>query len=66
MEVALTAVTSEARADELADPFDSVLLDDDGGLPLRVAVEDEILAALPLAPRHDESGGLPGGGRHRS
>jgi uncharacterized protein len=54
LDVALTAVASEARADELADPFDSVLLDEDGALALRAAVEDEVLATLPLAPLHED------------
>jgi uncharacterized protein len=55
VDVTLTAVVSERQADELADPFDTVLLEEDGGLALRVAVEDEILAALPLAPRHEDA-----------
>lgn len=54
LDVALTAVASEARADELADPFDSLLLDEDGALALRAAVEDEVLATLPLAPLHED------------
>lgn len=62
VDVALTAVRSEARADELADPFDSVLLEDDGGLPLRFAVEDEILAVLPIAPRHENPAECQAGG----
>ena len=52
VDVVLTAVPDEAAMHHLADPFDSVLLDGDGGLRLRDAVEDEILAALPLAPLH--------------
>lgn len=64
VDVALTAVASEAQAAELADPFDSILLDEEGGLLLRTAVEDEILAALPLVPRHAEEAvcGKPGFG----
>jgi len=65
----LTAVADEAAAGDLADPFDIVLLEPDGSLRLRDAVEDEILAALPLAPRHDDStacgiaaGAAPGNG----
>lgn len=54
VDVALTAVPSEARAEDLADPFDSVLLDAEGGLALRDAVEDEVLATLPLAPLHED------------
>lgn len=52
VDVALTAVASDAAADELADPFDSILLDEAGGLLLRATVEDEILAVLPFAPLH--------------
>ncbi len=51
--VTLTAVPDEARAAELPDPFDSVLLDAEGGLDLAAAVEDEILAGLPFAPLHE-------------
>lgn len=54
VDVALTAVPSEARAEELADPFDSVLLDEEGALALRDAIEDEVLATLPLAPLHED------------
>jgi len=54
LKVALTAVPSDSQADELADPFDSVVLDEEGGLRLRTAVEDEILAALPLVPLHHD------------
>jgi uncharacterized protein len=57
LDVALTIVGSDAEADELADPFDSVVLDQHGGLRLRVAVEDEILAALPLVPLHGDGVG---------
>ena len=62
VDVALTAVASEAQAEELADPFDSILLDEEGGLPLRAVVEDEVLAALPLAPLHADAAacGRPG------
>lgn len=53
VDVELTAVPDEAATQELGDPFDSVLLDvADGALALRDAVEDEVLATLPLAPRH--------------
>lgn len=59
VDVALTVAPDEAATRDLADPFDSILLDEDGGLRLRDAVEDEILAALPLAPLHAE--GCPDG-----
>lgn len=57
LDVALAAVGSDDLADELADPFDSVVLDEEGRLALRMAVEDEILAGLPFAPLHDEGQG---------
>jgi uncharacterized protein len=61
VDVMLTAVSSEMAAEALADPFDSVVLDAEGALPLRAAVEDEVLAALPLAPVHDRADcGVPG------
>jgi uncharacterized metal-binding protein YceD (DUF177 family) len=47
-------VRNDAEADGLADPFDSVLLED-GELPLRLALEDEILAVLPMAPLHEDA-----------
>lgn len=55
VDVALAVVPDESATRDLADPFDSVLLDGDGALHLRDAVEDEILAALPLAPLHAEA-----------
>jgi uncharacterized protein len=55
LDVGLTVVASDELAEELADPFDSVLLDEEGRLALRAAVEDEILAALPLVPRHEDA-----------
>lgn len=57
IDVSLTIVANEAETANLADPFDSVLLDAEGELGLVVAAEDEVLAALPLAPVHDE--GVP-------
>lgn len=52
IDVSLTAVADDAAAGNLASPFDIVVLDAEGALALRVAVEDEILATLPLSPRH--------------
>jgi uncharacterized protein len=52
IDVTLAAVADDTEADGLASPFDSILLDQEGGLPLRAVVEDEILSALPLAPVH--------------
>ena len=56
----LCVVEDERAAQALEDPFDSILLDA-GELPLFSAMEDELLAAVPLAPRHfgAESCSLP-------
>lgn len=47
----LTIVPSDERAAALAEPMESVVLPEEG-LVLRQVAEDEILAALPLAPVH--------------
>jgi uncharacterized protein len=53
-ERAIRFVSDEAEAerlDELSD--DDVLAQPGGGLDLRQLVEDELILALPLVPRHD-------------
>ncbi|MDJ0927331.1 MAG: YceD family protein [Gammaproteobacteria bacterium] len=52
LSASLTVVDDEWVAAELAEPFDSVALVD-GVLSLPTAIEDELLAAVPLAPMHD-------------
>jgi uncharacterized protein len=52
IESRLTVLTEEGQAARLSDPFDSVLMDGDG-LDLLAIIEDEILAALPMAPVHE-------------
>ena len=47
----LTVVDSDGSARQLAEPFDSVIAADGAFEPLAV-IEDEILAALPMAPLH--------------
>lgn len=47
----LTIVPSDEKAAALAEPMESVVMPDEG-LVLRQVAEDEILAALPLAPMH--------------
>lgn len=54
IDVALTMVRNDQDAEKLADPFDTVLLAEGEFLPAQV-VEDEVLAVLPLAPKHGES-----------
>jgi len=47
----LTVLSDEAQIAGLADPFDSIVMGADG-LRLASIIEDEILAALPMAPVH--------------
>jgi len=49
----LTIVGSDEEASRLEDPFATVLLEADV-LELPALIEDEVLASLPLAPRHAE------------
>ena len=51
LETTLTVLRTEEQAGEIEDPFDSVLMDDDG-LNIEAIVEDEVLAALPIALVH--------------
>ncbi|MSR08014.1 MAG: hypothetical protein EXR82_00530 [Gammaproteobacteria bacterium] len=70
IEVLLTMVRSEEKAAELVDAFDTVLLEDGELAPAQV-VEDEVLAWLPLAPKHSDEtscgrdAGLISGEMHR-
>ncbi len=47
----LTLVRSDAEATGLADPFATALLTD-AGVEMARVVEDEVMASLPLSPRH--------------
>lgn len=51
LDVRLTMVRNDAEAAGLTDPFETVLLADGDLMPAQV-VEDEVLAALPLVPKH--------------
>ena len=51
IDVLLTMVGNDQEAAGLVDPFDTVMLADGELIPDQV-VEDEVLAALPLAPKH--------------
>lgn len=53
VDVCLTMVSTDREAQGLADPFETLLLTN-GELAPDEIVEDEVLAALPLAPRHAE------------
>lgn len=54
VDVLLTMVRNDQEAGGLAEPFDTVLLDD-GMLHVEQVVEDEVLAVLPLAPKHADA-----------
>ena len=54
LDVLLTVIPGDAEAAGLTAPFETALLTD-GELLLTQIVEDEVLAALPLAPRHAET-----------
>ena len=47
----LSVLTADEESQRLEDPFDSVVMEN-GDLALSRIIEDEILAALPLAPVH--------------
>jgi len=51
LDVRLVVLDSEAELKEVPDPFDCVVMDQQG-LRLAVVIEDEILAGLPIAPMH--------------
>jgi uncharacterized protein len=51
LNASLTVVADDSEAALLEDPFESLVLAADG-LRLEQIVEDEVLAAVPLAPRH--------------
>lgn len=48
----LTVVANDGQAQSLTDPFDSVVMES-GVLDLATVTEDEVLAALPMAPVHE-------------
>ena len=53
VDVALTVVRTDPEAAGLAEPLETVVLGNDGLVPVQV-VEDEVLAVLPLAPKHPD------------
>lgn len=54
LDVLLTIVHSDADAAGLAAPFETALLVDGELQPAQI-IEDEVLAALPLSPKHSET-----------
>lgn len=55
----LTVLPGEGDAEHLADPFDCVVIGEEGFTLLDV-LEDEVLAALPIAPVHEPAGECKG------
>ena len=51
IESVLTVLTDEDQANQIEDPFDTVLVNIEG-MNVETVIEDEILAALPMAPVH--------------
>ena len=51
--VVLTVVRTDPEAAGLAEPLETVVLANDELIPVQV-VEDEVLAVLPLAPKHPD------------
>jgi uncharacterized protein len=51
IESVLTVLWDEGQTNQVEDPFDTVLVNIDG-MNIEVVIEDEILAALPMAPVH--------------
>ncbi len=47
----LVVVESESDTEELAEPFDSIIVGEHG-ISLLAVLEDEVLSSLPLAPMH--------------
>lgn len=52
-DVHLRLLRSEEQADRLSDDADFLVLDENGGIDLAAALEDELLLALPLVPAHE-------------
>jgi uncharacterized metal-binding protein YceD (DUF177 family) len=51
VDTVLTVVSDEEQIDQIEDPFDSILVNADG-LNIAGVIEDEVLAALPIAAVH--------------
>ncbi|MDO6426936.1 MULTISPECIES: 23S rRNA accumulation protein YceD [Thalassotalea] len=47
-------VKNQEAADELPSYYDAIELDENGEVNLRELVEDELILAIPLIPRHDQ------------
>ncbi|HEX4869360.1 MAG TPA: YceD family protein [Moraxellaceae bacterium] len=52
-DVYLWLLRSEEQAERLPDDADYLVLDEEGGIDLAAALEDELILGLPLVPAHD-------------
>lgn len=59
VELQLWLLRDEGQADLLPDDADYLALDEDGGLALADALEDELILALPLVPAHEDCEAFP-------
>lgn len=55
----LWLLRDESQADRLPDDADYLVLDEDGGINLADALEDELILALPLVPAHEDCEAYP-------
>jgi uncharacterized protein len=62
IDTVLTMLMDEDQGNQIEDPFDSILVSHDG-LNIEAAIEDEILAALPIAPVHGPESDCGGSGK---
>lgn len=58
-DVHLWLLRDEDQADRLPDDADYLVLDENGGIDLADALEDELILALPLVPMHESCEAYP-------
>ncbi|MFI3246789.1 MAG: 23S rRNA accumulation protein YceD [Ferrimonas sp.] len=54
VEFAFSPVTDDSQIDELPDAYEPVELDENGEVQLHQLIEDEVLLAFPIVPRHND------------
>lgn len=59
VELLLWLLRDEGQADLLPDDADYLALDEEGGIALADALEDELILALPLVPAHEDCEAFP-------
>ena len=58
-DIHLGIVGSLAQADRLPEGYEPLMLEDEGKIPLKNIVEDELLLSLPSIPKHDNDCSAP-------